>query len=236
MKETLRQSNSLRDKVVSYAGKIAASATAGALAFGVGGCSAEPQPDMYKMSVAIACDGQSHFGKPGILSNENDVNGRGGTGNVDRVTIGCQTWSMDADSSQENDARIAGEVEERKLSEEEQKGNPQNWLYDIVDETRDDKTYTVDWNVTVDKPKEGKKDAATELPHPLCYTGNYLVGDGESWTIVCETPDPDHKINPVIDPNDTGGYIVNKNADGKVTSYMRENPAPDANFVEPPYF
>lgn len=231
MKETLQQSNFLRDKVAKPAAGLAIVGTS----LGIGGCSAEPQPDMYKMSVAIACDGQSHFGKPGILSYENDVNGRGDTGNVDRVTVGCQTWSMDADSSQENDARVAGEVEKRKLTEEEQKGNRQNRVYDIVSETRDDKTYTIDWNVTVDKPKEGKKDAATELPHPLCYAGNYLVGDGDSGTIVYEISDPDHKINPVIDPNDTGGYIVN-NADGKVTSYMRENPAPDANFVEPPYF
>lgn len=232
MKETLQQSNFLRDKVAKPAAGLAIVGTS----LGIGGCSAEPQPDMYKMSVAIACDGQSHFGKPGILSYENDVNGRGDTGNVDRVTVGCQTWSMDADSSQENDARVAGEVEKRKLSEEEQKGNRQNRVYDIVSETRDDKTYTIDWNVTVDKPKEGKKDAATELPHPLCYTGNYLVGDGDSGTVVYEISDPNHKVNPVIDPEDTGGYIINKNTDGKVTSYMRENPSPDANFVEPPYF
>ena len=232
MKETLQQSNFWRKKAIESA----AAASILAVGLGLSGCSAEEKPDMYKMSVAIACDGQSHFGKPGILSYENDVNGRGDTGNVDRVTVGCQTWSMDADSSQENDARVAGEVEKRKLTEEEQKGNRQNRVYDIVSETRDDKTYTIDWNVTVDKPKEGKKDAATELPHPLCYAGNYLVGDGDSGTIVYEISDPDHKINPVIDPNDTGGYIVNKNADGKVTSYMRENPSTDANFVEPPYF
>lgn len=232
MKETLRQSNFLRDKVARPAAGLAIVGTS----LGIGGCSAEPKPDMYKMSVAIACDGQSHFGKPGILSYENDVNGRGGTGNVDRVTIGCQTWSMDADSSQENDARIAGEVEERKLTEEEQEGNPQNRFYDIVSETRDDKKYTVDWNVTVDTPKEGKKDAATGLPDPLCYEGNYLVGDGDSGTIACEILDPYREVNPVIDPKDPGGYIVNKNTDGKVTSYMRENLSPDANFVEPPYF
>ena len=231
MKETLRQPNFLRDKVAKPAAGLAIVGTS----LGIGGCSAEPKPDMYKMSVAIACDGQSYFGKPGILSYENDVNGRGDTGNVDRVTIGCETWSMDADSSQENDARVAGEVEKRKLSEEEQEGNPQNRLYDIVDETRDDKTYTIDWNVTVDKPKGGKKDAATELPHPLCYAGNYLVGNGESGTIVYEISDPDRKINPVIDPKDPGGYTISKSADGKI-SYMRENPSPDANFVEPPYF
>jgi lipoprotein len=231
MKETLPKSSFLRDKVAKPAAGLAIVSTS----LGIGGCSAEPKPDMYKMSVAIACDGQSHFGKPGILSYENDVNGRGGTGNVDRVTIGCQTWSMDADSSQENDARIAGEVEERKLTEEEQEGNPQNRFYDIVSETRDDKTYTVDLNVTVDKPKEGKKDAATELPHPLCYEGNYLVGDGDSGTIVYEISDPGRKVNPVIDPKDTGGYTISKSADGKI-SYMRENPSPDANFVEPPYF
>lgn len=231
MKETLHQPSFQRDKAV----KVVAGALIAASGLSTGGCSAEPKPDMYKMSVAIACDGQSHFGKPGILSYENDVNGRGDTGNVDRVTIGCETWSMDADSSQENDARVAGEVEKRKLSEEEQEGNPQNRLYDIVDETRDDKTYTIDWNVTVDKPKGGKKDAATELPHPLCYAGNYLVGDGESGTIVYEISDPDRKINPVIDPKDPGGYTISKSADGKI-SYMRENPSPDANFVEPPYF
>mgnify|MGYP000526257606 FL=1 len=233
MKETLRQSNFLRDKVARPAGKLAAAATAGALVFGTGGCSAEPKPNMYKMSIAIACDGQSHFGKPGILSYENDVNGRGGTGNVDRVTIGCQTWSMDADSSQENDARVAGEVEKRKLTEEEQEGNRQNRFYDIVSETRDDKKYTVDWNVTVDTPKEGKKDAATGLPDPLCYEGNYLVGDSDSGTIACEILDPYREVNPVIDPKDTGGYTISKSADGKI-SYMRENPSPDANFVEPP--
>lgn len=232
MKETLHQSNFWRKKAI----KCAAAASILASGLGLSGCSAEEQPDMYKMSVAIACDGQSHFGKPGILSYENDVNGRGGTGNVDRVTIGCQTWSMDADSSQENDARVAGEVEKRKLTEEEQEGNRQNRFYDIVSETRDDKTYTVDWNVTVRKSKEGKKDAATGLPDPLCYEGNYLVGDGDSGTIACEILDPYREVNPVIDPNDTGGYIINKNADGKVTSYMQENPAPDANFVEPPYF
>ena len=232
MKETLQQSNFWRKKAIESAAAVSILA----VGLGLSGCSAEEKPDMYKMSVAIACDGQSHFGKPGILSYENDVNGRGGTGNVDRVTIGCQTWSMDADSSQENDARVAGEVEKRKLTEEEQKGNRQNRVYDIVSETRDDKTYTIDWNVTVDKPKEGKKDAATELPHPLCYAGNYLVGDGDSGIIAYEILDPGHKINPVIDPEDIGGYIVNKNTDGKVTSYMLENPSPDANFVEPPYF
>ena len=231
MKETLPKSSFLRDKVAKPAAGLAIVSTS----LGIGGCSAEPKPNMYKMSIAIACDGQSHFGKPGILSYENDVNGRGGTGNVDRVTIGCQTWSMDADSSQENDARVAGEVEKRKLTEEEQEGNRQNRFYDIVSETRDDKKYTVDWNVTVDTPKEGKKDAATGLPDPLCYEGNYLVGDSDSGTIACEILDPYREVNPVIDPKDTGGYTISKSADGKI-SYMRENPSPDANFVEPPYF
>ena len=44
MKETLPKSSFLRDKVAKPAGKLAAGATAGALAFGVGGCSAEQKP------------------------------------------------------------------------------------------------------------------------------------------------------------------------------------------------
>ena len=70
MKETLHQSNFsnfLRNKVAKPAGKLAAGATAGALAFGTGGCSAK-ESHLVELSIGVRCsESVDGGGKPGTI-------------------------------------------------------------------------------------------------------------------------------------------------------------------------
>ena len=238
MKETLRQPNFLRDKIARPAGKLAAAATAGALAFGVGGCSAEQKPnilaieekpDIYEMSVDITCDGQSAYGMPEVLSYENDVTSPI-HGKVDRVTIGCETRSMDSTSSTENDAQPANDIEVWKLTEEEQEGYVPKLVYGGVEDIDDYKRYNLHWAVEVDKSKKSQ-DAATEIPRVFAYTGNPVPNNAKSTTTVFEVIDKEGKINLQMDPENRD-YKVTEDANNK-KSYRLENPSPDAHFESP---
>ena len=127
MSETLHQPIPWRKKVVKWI----AALSIGAAVPGLSGCSAEPQPDMYKMSVDITCTGQSAYGMPEVLSYENDVispiNGK-----VDRITVGCETRSMDFTSSPENDAQPANDIEVWKITKEEQGNYVPKLVYEIT--------------------------------------------------------------------------------------------------------
>ena len=164
MKETLQQSNFsnfLRNKVAKPAGKLAAGATAGALAFGTGGCSAK-ESHLVELSIGVRC-----------------INGSG----KDAVLVACHTPEalMPYTDSRQTDAEPVGDPQVKTVKDE---GNPYDTkiFLDELHETKES------YDVVV--PIKSEKGDATSIPQlDSVVTGAYAEGDGMSggfWVTVVD--------------------------------------------------
>lgn len=170
MKETLPKSSFLRDKVAKPAGKLAAGATAGALAFGAGGCSAK-ESYLVELSIGVRCsESVDGGGKPAVERYVNNINGSG----KDAVLVACHTPEalMPYTDSRQTDAEPVGDPQVKTVKDE---GN----LYDtkiFLDELYETKE---SYDVVV--PIKSEKGDATSIPQlDSVVTGTYAEGDGMS--------------------------------------------------------
>lgn len=179
MKETLRQSNFLRDKVARPAGKLAAAATAGALVFGAGGCSAK-ESHLVELSIGVRCsESVDGGGKPAVERYVNNINGSG----KDAVLVACHTPEalMPYTDSRQTDAEPVGDPQVKTVKDEGKLYDTQIFL-DELHETKDS------YNVVV--PIKSEKGDATSIPQlDSVITGAYAEGDGMSggfWVTVVD--------------------------------------------------
>ncbi len=182
MKETLQQSNFsnfLRNKVAKPAGKLAAGATAGALAFGTGGCSAK-ESHLVELSIGVRCsESVDGGGKPAVERYVNNINGSG----KDAVLVACHTPEalMPYTDSRQTDAEPVGDPQVKTVKDE---GNPYDTkiFLDELHETKES------YDVVV--PIKSEKGDATSIPQlDSVVTGAYAEGDGMSggfWVTVVD--------------------------------------------------
>lgn len=182
MKETLHQSNFsnfLRNKVAKPAGKLAAGATAGALAFGTGGCSAK-ESHLVELSIGVRCsESVDGGGKPAVERYVNNINGSG----KDAVLVACHTPEalMPYTDSRQTDAEPVGDPQVKTVKDE---GNPYDTkiFLDELHETKES------YDVVV--PIKSEKGDATSIPQlDSVVTGAYAEGDGMSggfWVTVVD--------------------------------------------------
>lgn len=182
MKETLHQSNFsnfLRNKVAKPAGKLAAGATAGALAFGTGGCSAK-ESHLVELSIGVRCsESVDGGGKPAVERYVNNINGSG----KDAVLVACHTPEalMPYTDSRQTDAEPVGDPQVKTVKDE---GNPYDTkiFLDELHETKES------YDVVV--PIKSEKGDATSIPQlDSVVTGAYAEGDSMSggfWVTVVD--------------------------------------------------
>ena len=182
MKETLHQSNFsnfLRNKVAKPAGKLAAGATAGALAFGTGGCSAK-ESHLVELSIGVRCsESVDGGGKPAGERYVNNINGSG----KDAVLVACHTPEalMPYTDSRQTDAEPVGDPQVKTVKDE---GNPYDTkiFLDELHETKES------YDVVV--PIKSEKGDATSIPQlDSVVTGAYAEGDSMSggfWVTVVD--------------------------------------------------
>jgi len=179
MKETLQQPNFLRNKVAKFVGKLAAGATAGALAFGAGGCSAK-ESYLVELSIGVRCsESVDGGGKPAVERYVNNINGSG----KDAVLVACHTPEalMPYTDSRQTDAEPVGDPQVKTVKDEGKPYDTQVFL-DELHETKES------YNVVV--PIKSEKGDATSIPQlDSVVTGAYAERDGKSggfWVVVVD--------------------------------------------------
>ena len=166
MKETLQQSNFLRDKVAKPAAGLAIVGTS----LGIGGCSAK-ESHLVELSIGVRCsESVDGGGKPAVERYVNNINGSG----KDAVLVACHTPEalMPYTDSRQTDAEPVGDPQVKTVKDE---GN----LYDtkiFLDELHETKE---SYDVVV--PIKSEKGDATSIPQlDSVVTGTYAEGDGMS--------------------------------------------------------
>ncbi len=175
MKETLQQSNFLRDKVAKPAAGLAIVGTS----LGIGGCSAK-ESHLVELSIGVRCsESVDGGGKPAVERYVNNINGSG----KDAVLVACHTPEalMPYTDSRQTDAEPVGDPQVKTVKDE---GN----LYDtkiFLDELHETKE---SYDVVV--PIKSEKGDATSIPQlDSVVTGAYAEGDGMSggfWVTVVD--------------------------------------------------
>ena len=175
MKETLQQSNFLRDKVAKPAAGLAIVGTS----LGIGGCSAK-ESHLVELSIGVRCsESVDGGGKPAVERYVNNINGSG----KDAVLVACHTPEalMPYTDSRQTDAEPVGDPQVKTVKDE---GN----LYDtkiFLDELHETKE---SYDVVV--PIKSEKGDATSIPQlDSVVTGGYAEGDGMSggfWVTVVD--------------------------------------------------
>ena len=166
MKETLRQSSFLRDKVAKPAAGLAIVSTS----LGIGGCSPK-ESYLVELSIGVRCsESVDGGGKPAVERYVNNINGSG----KDAVLVACHTPEalMPYTDSRQTDAEPVGDPQVKTVKDE---GN----LYDtkiFLDELHETKE---SYDVVV--PIKSEKGDATSIPQlDSVVTGTYAEGDGMS--------------------------------------------------------
>lgn len=166
MKETLQQSNFLRDKVAKPAAGLAILGTS----LGIGGCSPK-ESYLVELSIGVRCsESVDGGGKPAVERYVNNINGSG----KDAVLVACHTPEalMPYTDSRQTDAEPVGDPQVKTVKDE---GN----LYDtkiFLDELHETKE---SYDVVV--PIKSEKGDATSIPQlDSVVTGTYAEGDGMS--------------------------------------------------------
>ena len=177
MKETLQQSNFLRDKVAKPAAGLAIVGTS----LGIGGCSPK-EPYLVELSVGVRCsEGVDGASKPAVEQYVNNINGSG----KDAVLLACHVPEalMPYTDSRQTDAEPVGDPQVKTVKDE---GNPYDTkiFLDELHETKES------YDVVV--PIKSEKGDATSIPQlDSVVTGTYAEGDGMSgafWVTFNDTP------------------------------------------------
>jgi hypothetical protein len=175
MKETLQQSNFLRDKVAKPAAGLAIVGTS----LGIGGCSAK-ESHLVELSIGVRCsESVDGGGKPAVERYVNNINGSG----KDAVLVACHTPEalMPYTDSRQTDAEPVGDPQVKTVKDE---GNPYDTkiFLDELHETKES------YDVVV--PIKSEKGDATSIPQlDSVVTGAYAEGDGMSggfWVTVVD--------------------------------------------------